>query len=310
MELIKTRLHIDFMSLRLGAALLSVVLVVGALLSLGLQGLNLGVDFTGGTLIELSYEKTAPVDEIRGILEGSEFAGGTVQEFGSVNEVLIRIAPQAELDSSEISNRVVDLLRGADHAVDLRRAEFVGPQVGKELTENGMLAMVYALLGILVYVAVRFQFRFSVGAIIALVHDVLITMGFFSVTRMEFDLSVLAAVLAVVGYSLNDTIVIYDRIRENFLSLRDRAPIDVINASLSQTLNRTLMTSLTTMLVLLSLFFLGGAIIHGFAAALIVGVLVGTYSSLFVASPVLLAMGLTEQHLLPVQKERFDDGLP
>lgn len=310
MELIKTKLNIDFMRMCPRAALFSGTVVLISVLSLIMQGLSLGVDFTGGTLIEVSYEQAAPLGELRGILGSSEFLDGTVQQFGAAEDVLIRIAPQTGLDSAAISNQVVELLRENGHALELRRAEFVGPQVGKELTEDGMLAMIYALLGILVYVAVRFQFRFSVGAIIALVHDVVITLGFFSISRMEFDLSVLAAVLAVIGYSLNDTIVIYDRIRENFLNMRKHRPSEVINAALNQTMSRTLMTSLTTMLVLLSLFFFGGTIIHGFSTALIVGVLIGTYSSLFVASPVLLAMGVTEQHLLPVQKERFDDGLP
>lgn len=310
MKLIKTSLNIDFMGLRHQGARFSAVLLLVSICSLFVQGLNLGVDFTGGTLIEVSYGQSAPVDEIRGVLDSSEFSEGTVQQFGATEDVLIRIAPRKDVNSAEISNRVTELLRANGHDVTLRRAEFVGPQVGEELTEDGMLAMVYALLGILLYVSLRFQFRFSVGAVIALLHDVIITIGFFSLFRMEFDLSVLAAILAVVGYSLNDTIVIYDRIRENFHLMRKCSPPEVINASLNHTMNRTIMTSLTTMLVLLALFFFGGAIIHGFAAALIVGVLIGTYSSLFVASPVLLVMGITQEHLQPTKKETFDDGLP
>ena len=310
MQLIKAPLHIDFMGKRRTAALLSVFLVLVSLIFLALRGLNLGVDFTGGTLVELSYEQNAPIDLIRERLADSEFAGAAVQQFGAPREVLIRIAPQAGLDSAVISNRVLDLLQDIGTDVRLRRAEFVGPQVGEELTEDGTLALLYALGGILIYVSLRFQSRFAMGAVIALLHDIVITLGIFSVSGIEFDLSVLAAILAVIGYSLNDTIVIYDRIRENFHVLRKHRPSEVINLSLNQTLNRTLMTSLTTMLVLLSLFFLGGEIIRGFSIALIIGVLIGTYSSLFVASPLLLAFGITEEHLRLVKKEAFDDGLP
>lgn len=310
MKLLKSGLNIDFMRRMRLAALLSGVVVTASLLSLWGRGLNLGVDFTGGTLVELSYEGPAPLDDLRGILDGSEFRSAAVQQFGTPQDVLIRIAPRQGLDSAAISNQILDLLRDNNHQVSLRRAEFVGPQVGKELTEDGVLALIYALCGILVYVTLRFQSRFALGAVVALLHDVIVTVGFFSLTGIEFDLSVLAAILAVIGYSLNDTIVIYDRIRENFQSLRKRSPFEIINVSLNQTLNRTIMTSLTTMMVLLALLFLGGEIIRGFAGALIIGVLIGTYSSLFVASPVLLATGITEKHLQLVRKEPFDDGLP
>ena len=228
-----------------------------------------------------------------------------MQYFGSTRDVLIRIAPREDLklNSADISNEIIRLLEVAGQKVQVRRVEFVGPQVGDDLAQDGGLAMIYALFGILVYVAMRFQMRFSLGAIAALIHDVTITFGFFSVTQMEFDLTVLAAILAVIGYSLNDTIVVYDRIRENFHKMRKATPVEVVNASVNQTLSRTLMTSGTTMMVLVALFIFGGEIIHDFATALIVGIFVGTYSSIYIASPITLALGVSRKDLLPVEKE-------
>ena len=217
--------------------------------------------------------------------------------------MLIRIAPKECLNSAALSNELIKLLQTTGQTADLRRVEFVGPQVGEELTEDGGLAMIYALLCIFVYVALRFQMRFSVGAIAALVHDVIITLGFFSVTGMDFGLSVLAAILAVIGYSLNDTIVVFDRIRENFRRMRKASSVEVVNVSLNQTFSRTVITSLTTLMVLISLFIFGGEIIHSFSTALIVGVVIGTYSSIFIASPVTLALGISKQDLMPVEKE-------
>ena len=303
MELIKTNLNIKFMAQRKAGMLISTVLLVIAIASLATRGLNLGSDFTGGTIVEVGYEQSVELERVRTVLADSQFHGAVVQYFGTANDVLIRVPPSAGMDSADISSELLTLLKQSGDQVEMRRVEFVGPQVGDELTEDGGLAMVYALLCILVYVALRFQLRFSAGAIAALVHDVIITIGFFSVTGMEFDLSVLAAVLAVIGYSLNDTIVVFDRIRENFHRMRKTSPSEVINTSLNQTLSRTLMTSLTTLLVLVALFYLGGEIIHSFAAALIVGVLVGTYSSLYVASPVTLMLGVTYKDLIPVEKE-------
>lgn len=303
MELIKSNLNIKFMARRRMAMMISAVLLVIAVGSLATRGLNLGIDFTGGTIVELGYEQAVELEQVRKVLADSPFHGAVVQYFGTAHDVLIRVPPTAGLNSADISSELLILLKQSGDEVDMRRVEFVGPQVGDELTEDGGLAMVYALLCILVYVALRFQLRFSAGAIVALVHDVIITIGFFSVTGMEFDLSVLAAVLAVIGYSLNDTIVVFDRIRENFHRMRKASPYEVINTSLNQTLSRTLMTSLTTLLVLIALFYLGGEIIHSFAAALIVGVLIGTYSSLYVASPITLMLGVTYKDLIPVEKE-------
>ncbi|MHC8441008.1 MAG: protein translocase subunit SecF [Candidatus Eutrophobiaceae bacterium] len=308
MRLISQRTSIDFMGLRRPAMWVSAVLIAISLASLAFRGLQLGVDFTGGTLIEVSYAQAAPLDEMRALLKQSQFDDASVQRFGADSDALIRIAPREGVDSNEISNRITQLLRDSGHEVQLRRAEFVGPQVGEELVNDGALAVVYALLCILIYVSLRFQFRFSVGAVAALTHDVIITMGFFSISGMEFDLSVLAAVLAVIGYSLNDTIVVYDHIRENFHQMHKSNPEEVINFSLNRVLSRTIITSLTTLLVVVTLFLLGGEIIHGFSAALIVGVLIGTWSSLFVASPILLAMNVTAHHLMPVKKEKPEHG--
>ena len=268
--------------------------------------LNFGVDFTGGTLVEVGYAQPVELESIRSALAASEFGEATVQAFGSASDVLIRIAPKQGSNTADISGAILELLQAGDQSVEMRRVEFVGPQVGEELTEDGGLAMIYALLGILIYVALRFQMRFSVGAIAALVHDVVITIGIFSILQLDFDLTVLAALLAVIGYSLNDTIVVFDRIRENFHKMRKVAPIKVMNTSLNQTLSRTIMTSVTTLLVLTALFLVGGEIIHGFSTALIIGVLIGTYSSIFVASPVTLALGITKEDLMPVEKEGAD----
>ncbi len=306
MKLLKEKLNIDFMGKRKLATIFSAILMAVSIVSLATQGLNLGVDFTGGTLVEVGYDGVVELESIRSGLAASEFGEATVQYFGSASEVLIRVAPREGVNTAEISGSILALLRSGGQAVEMRRVEFVGPQVGEELTEDGGLAMLYALLGILIYVALRFQMRFSIGAIAALVHDVIITMGVFSVLQMDFDLTVLAALLAVIGYSLNDTIVVFDRIRENFHKMRKANPIEVMNTSLNQTLSRTIMTSLTTLLVLMSLFLVGGEIIHGFSTALIIGVLIGTYSSIFVASPVTLALGISKEDLMPVEKEGAD----
>ena len=307
----KTRFNIKFMEKRKLAAIISSLLLIISIASLASKGLNLGIDFTGGTLVEVGYTNAVDLEPIRQSLTDSEFDDALVQYFGSAKDILIRIPPQEGLDTAEISSEILGLLSNTGAAVEMRRVEFVGPQVGEELKNDGGLAMLYALIGILLYVAMRFQMRFSVGAITALVHDVTITLGIFSITQMDFDLTVLAALLAVIGYSLNDTIVVFDRVRENFRKLRENTPIEVFNHSLNQTLSRTIMTSLTTLLVLTALFIFGGEIIHSFATALIIGVLIGTYSSIFVASPVTLALGITKEDLMPVQKEGAElDNIP
>ncbi|CAC9965259.1 Protein translocase subunit SecF [uncultured Gammaproteobacteria bacterium] len=291
---------IDFVGKRTYAIVFSALLMALSIFSLSTNGLKLGVDFTGGTLIEVGYKQGVDLAEVRATLDKADFKRANVQYFGSTNEILIRLEPQT-ISSAKLSTKIIRLL-GDD--VDIRRVEFVGPKVGEELTNDGGLAMLYALIGILIYVAFRFEYRFALGSITALIHDVIATLGFFSLFQVEFDLTVLAAILAVIGYSLNDTIVVFDRIRENFLSTRHVDPQKIINGALNQTLSRTIMTSVTTLIVLLALFFLGGEIIHGFAVALLIGVLIGTYSSIYVASSMILAMGITKEDLLPSEKEK------
>jgi preprotein translocase subunit SecF len=304
MQLFNPKSTVDFMGKRKAALVFSLSLIAIAVVSLFVRGLNLGIDFTGGTLIEVGYTQPAELSKVRKALSEADFADATVQHFGTSRDVLIRLAPKADIGSAQLSSSAFEALKGAVAGqVELRRVEFVGPQVGDELTEDGGLAMLYALIGILIYVALRFEYRFAVGSVIALIHDVSITIGIFSVFQVEFDLPVLAAVLAVIGYSLNDTIVVFDRIRENFRKIRKGTTIEIINSSLNQTLARTLVTSLTTLLVLIALFVVGGEIIHGFALALIIGVIVGTYSSIYVASTVIITMGVSKADLMPVKKE-------
>jgi preprotein translocase subunit SecF len=303
MQMFKRDLHIDFMGKRKLAMFFSGLLIVIALVSLLVRGLSLGIDFTGGTLVEIGFPQAVELPAVREKLSQAGFADAMAQHFGTSKDVLIRLAPREDLESAELSDRAFRALQALDEGVKLRRQEFVGPQVGDELTEDGGLAMLYALIGILIYVGLRFEYRFALGAVIALVHDVIITIGLFSVLQVEFDLPVLAAVLAVIGYSLNDTIVVFDRIRENFRKMRKGESIEIINSSLNQTLSRTLVTSLTTLLVLLALYFFGGEIIHGFALALIIGVVVGTYSSIYVAGSAVLSMGVSKADLMPVKKE-------
>lgn len=286
------------------AAIFSTILLLASIASLAVNGLQFGLDFTGGTQIEVGYEQPADLESVRQELTSAGFEGAVVVHFGSETDVLIRL--QRGFSATLGDEIITALNRGAGPDVDLRRVEFVGPQVGAELRDDGGIGMLFALAVVMMYVAMRFQVKFSVGAVAALVHDVILVLGFFSLLKLNFDLTVLAAVLAVIGYSLNDTIVVSDRIRENFRKLRVGTPMEVINVSLSQTLGRTLITSLTTILVLLALFFVGGEMIHGFATALLVGVLVGTYSSIYVAANVLLALNISKEDLMPPK----DDGEP
>jgi len=313
MNILKSNLNIDFNKYRVPAAIFSVILLIASAVSVGMNGLNLGLDFTGGALIEVRYEADANLDTIREQLDKAQFKMFVVQYFGTSKDVTIRLAPDGEIKAEDkdenkadrVGNRVLTALReGVDSQITMRRIEFVGPAVGEELAEKGGLAMLVALIFIMLYVSVRFEWKFAVGSVAALAHDVLITMGLFSVIQMEFNLTVLAAILAVIGYSLNDTIVVFDRIRENFLKLRKSDSEKIVNTSLNQTLSRTLMTSITTLIVLMALFFLGGELIHGFATALIVGVFIGTYSSIYVASNVALMLGITKEDLMPIEVEK------
>jgi preprotein translocase subunit SecF len=304
-DFFKRETRIDFMAHRLRAALLTLALIALAVGLLSLRGLNFGLDFTGGTLVEVGYSQAVELDRVRSALEAGGYPDAVVQNFGTARDVLIRLAPDAG-EGDALSNAVLEILRADNADAELRRVEFVGPQVGEELTEKGGLALLYALAGILIYVAFRFEYRFAIGAVAAVVHDVVITLGIFAGIGMTFDLTVLAALLAVIGYSLNDTIVVFDRIRENFIRMRKGSAVDVTNRSINQMLPRTLVTSLTTLLVLLALFLVGGELIRGFALALIIGVVVGTYSSIYVAGSAALAMGVSKEDLIPPPKEGED----
>jgi preprotein translocase subunit SecF len=310
MRFLKKKTTIDFMRLGNAAVVLSAVLIIASIASLAIRGLNFGLDFTGGTLIEVSYPSAPRISDVRSNLAESGHADAVVQTFGAANEIVVRIPPRdSEGSDAELSTEVLAALQqDVEGEVVMRRVEFVGPQVGDDLAEQGILAIVYSLIGIFIYVMFRFQWRFSVGAVAALVHDVIITMGLISLFQVEFDLTVVAALLAVIGYSLNDTIVLFDRIRENFPRLRKSLPKEVINVSINQVLARTLMMSITTLLVLSALFVFGGQIIHAFAFTLISGVVVGTYSSIYVASTGLLYLGVSKYDLLQVEKEGAGAG--
>ncbi|MFN3238341.1 MAG: protein translocase subunit SecF [Pseudomonadales bacterium] len=309
----KTEIKFDFMAYRKYAAIFSVVLVLASIGSLAVNQLNFGLDFTGGSLLEVEYPDSVSPDEIRRELVEAGFTGHVVQYFGSDREILVRMPPQqglSEADNADLGNKVVEALREYDPGVERRRSEFVGPAVGEELAESGGLGMLAALGMIMVYIAFRFQLKFAFGAVVALFHDVIITLGMFSIFRWDFDLTVVAALLAVIGYSLNDTIVVSDRIRENFRKVRRTEPLEIINISLNQTLGRTLVTSLTTLLVLAALFILGGELIRGFAVGLIIGVVIGTYSSIYVAANTLVALGITKEDLaLPVKEGEDEQDL-
>jgi preprotein translocase subunit SecF len=280
--------------------------------SLAVRGLQMGIDFTGGTLIEVGYQKPADLTMLRNTLDAEGFDDATVQNFGTAKDVLIRLKPHEGVSSADLSSKVLEAInKTTAEPASVRRVEFVGPQVGDDLAEDGFLALLYSTIGILIYIAWRFEWKFSAGAVIATIHDVIVTLGFFSILGLEFDLTVLAAVLALIGYSLNDTIVVYDRIRENFRLLRNKSTEEIMNISVNVTLSRTIMTSLTVILVLVSLFFLGGEIIHNFSVVLLFGVFFGTYSSIFIASPMALLLGISAEDLMIPVKEGLDiDGRP
>lgn len=309
MKLFAKTPNFNFMDKRNIALSLSAILLIVSIVSLVSRGLNFGLDFSGGTLIELGYTKPVELTSTRDTLEKGGIPGAVVQHFGTSQDILIRLAPREGENDADLSTRVVAVLQKAtDDKIDLRRVEFVGPQVGEELAEDGGLAVLYALICIFIYVFFRFEWRFAAGSVLALFHDVLITLGVFSILQLDFDLTVLAACLAVIGYSLNDTIVVFDRIRENFRKMRKGNSVEIVNSSLNQTLSRTLMTSITTLLVLIALFIVGGEIIHGFATALIIGVVVGTYSSIYVASSAAIMLGVSKADLMPIPKEGEVEG--
>lgn len=304
MHFLTGKTKIDFLGKRNIALGFSLVLIIVSIASLYTRGLNLGIDFTGGYLIEVGYSQSVELQPVRSALANSEYADALIQHFGTSKDVLVRIAPRDGVNSASISDEVLDILKHTStDKVEMRRIEFVGPQVGDELREQGGLAMLIALFCIMVYVGIRFQMKSAFAAILALIHDVIITIGVFSVVQMPFDLTVLAALLAVIGYSLNDTVVVLDRIRETFRAQRKGTALEILNMSINDTLSRTIMTSLTTLIVLVTLFMLGGEVIHGFAFALIVGVFVGTYSSIYVASNSLVMMKVEKHDFLEHAKE-------
>ncbi len=311
MRLIKEKTSIDFLSRsrRRIALSISALAIVVSLVSIGTRGLELGIDFTGGVLLEISYPQAADLNKIRGLLADAGFDDVQVQEFGVATDVLLRLPPQADAKPNEIREKLRNTLAADEPNVDLRRVVFVGPQVGEELTEKGGLAMIFTLLMIFGYVMFRFQWKFAAGAVAALAHDVIITLGFFSLFRFDFDLTVVAAVLAVIGYSLNDTVVTFDRIRENFVKLRGTSSEEAMNLSINQMLARTIITGVTTLLVLIALLLLGGEAVAPFSIALIVGIIVGTYSSIYTASAIALNLKVTAQDLLPpeIDPDLIDD---
>jgi len=306
MQILDLKETVAFMKHRKIAMIFSALLMIAAISSLAVNKLNFGLDFTGGTLIEVGFEQAADLQKLRQLMQDNNHEDAKVQFYGSSRDVVIRLGLRDDVKAEMLGNEILSVLeQGTGQKVDMRRIEFVGASVGDELAEQGGLAMLTALICILVYVAFRFEWRFAVGSVVALFHDVLLTLGLFSILGLEFDLTVLAAILAVIGYSLNDTIVVSDRIRENFRKIRDTSSEEIIDISLSQTLSRTIITSITTLLVLAALFLKGGALIHGFATALLFGVFVGTYSSIYVASLVALGLGISREDLIPevIEKE-------
>lgn len=307
MQWFKYTPNFDFMKHRRAALILSALLSVGCLLSLAVRGLNLGIDFTGGVLVEASYPAEADLDAIRSQLETAGFQSAQVQSYGSVSDVLIRLPPADTDDLAAVRDEILGVLRQQDSQVIVRRADSIDSQVGEDLTEQGGLALLFAMIMIFIYVALRFRWKLALGAIVATAHDVLMTIGFFSITGMQFDLTVLGSVLAVLGYSLNDTVVVYDRIRDNFRLVRRGTPESITNLSLNQTLARTLVTGVTTLLVLTALLAFAGETLWGFSVALIVGILIGTYSSIYIASAMALLLDIVPADFMPPKREEIDE---
>lgn len=301
---------INFLSVRRITTTFSIALMIFSLVSITSKGLNPGIDFTGGFQIEISYQQPPEIEDVRNHLSSAGFNDAIVQNSGSATDIMIRIAPREGLDNRSVGKLIIENLGQSSNSAELMSSEYVSAQVGEELTEQGGLAMIFALIMIMIYIVFRFQWKFSIGAVMALIHDVLITVGVFSFFQITFDLAVLAAILAVVGYSLNDTIVIFDRIRENFRSMRRAETLDILNSSITQTISRTMITSSTTLMVLLALYIMGGQSLEGFSLALIIGVLIGTYSSIFIASISIFYLDISTSDLLPNKREEVDDGMP
>jgi preprotein translocase subunit SecF len=305
MEFFRKKTAYPFMATRRRWYAVSAILILGSLAALATRGINFGIDFTGGVVLEMSFPEAANLEKIRESLEAAGYGSAVVQSFGTSRDVLVRLPPAGkDADTGETGRKVLASIQAGNPGVELRRTEVVGGQVGDELAEKGALAVLFTFVLILIYVALRFQWKLGVGAIIAALHDPIIILGFFAATQMTFDLPALAAILAVIGYSLNDTVVVFDRIRERFLSMRKGTPEQVIDASVNETLSRTIMTSVTTMLTVLALLFFGGEILRGFSTALTIGIVIGTYSSIYIASALALDLKLAARDLLPVQKDK------
>jgi preprotein translocase subunit SecF len=304
MEFFHKKTRYPFMGTRRRWYVISAVLIVAALASFAVRGLNLGIDFTGGVVLELQFPAAADIEQVRSEVEKAGFAQAVVQSFGSSRDVMVRLLPQAGEDTNKVAASVLGAIKAYEPNVQLMRTEVVGPQVGAELANKGAMAILFTFVGILIYVAFRFQWKLGVGAIVAAMHDPIIILGFFSETQMTFDLPSLAAILAVIGYSLNDTVVVFDRIRERFLSERKGTPAQVIDLAINETLSRTIMTHLTTMITIMALLLFGGEVLRGFSVALAIGVVVGTYSSIYIASAIALDLKLTARDLMPVQREK------
>ena len=299
--------NINFMAQRRTGLFVSAALTLAVVLLLVFRGLNFGIDFTGGVLLEVHYPQTVELDKVREALGKGGYERAVVQYFGTSQDVLIRLPPAEDTSQANVSTAILQALGSEAAGIDLRRIEFVGPQVGEELTEKGGLAMLFAFLGIMAYIAFRFEWKFSVGCVAALVHDVLMTLGFLSLFWVEFDLTTLGGILALIGYSNNETVVIYDRVRENLINQRRSGIYDVVNLSINQTLLRSIITHLTTLLVLSALFFVGGASVHSFAVALMVGVIVATYSSIYISTGIAILLGISREDLLPPKEEVEED---
>ncbi|WP_428309606.1 protein translocase subunit SecF [Hydrocarboniphaga sp.] len=298
--------NIDFMAQRKTGLWVSSALTVAVILLLAFRGLNFGIDFTGGVLVEVTYPQTVQLDEVREHLKSAGYERETVQYFGTSQDVLIRLPPSKD-STAQVSTRILEALNAQQENIQLRKIDFVGAQVGDELTEKGAMALIFAFIGIALYIMFRFEWKFSVGAVAALVHDALMTLGFLSIFWTEFDLTTLAAILALIGYSNNETVVIYDRVRENLLSQRRANIFEVVNLSINQTLLRSVITHLTTLLVLSALFFMGGQSVHSFAVALMVGVVVATYSSIYISTGLAILLGISREDLLPPKDEAVDE---
>jgi len=305
MEFFKINTKIDFMRQRKWAAIFSITLFIFSVSSIIIRGLNLGLDFTGGTQMQFSYEQSVNFQQVRDELDKSGFNGAIVQAYGTSKDVMIKLKPQEQISSKELAKQVSDALHGSK----LQKTEFIGPEVGKTLVINGLLAIVISLLATMAYIAIRFEYRFALSAAIALLHDPILILGVFSFFQIEFNLITLAALLTMLGYSLNDTIVVYDRVRENFRKIRKGTAVEILNLSVNQTLSRTIMTSGLTLSVVVALFIFGGEMLNGFSLALMIGIIIGTYSSIYVAGSLAIMMGLNRQHLLPSEKKLIDNAV-